>query len=152
MVTGALNNSKTARYIPPSPVRQSPLPPPLIPSPEPTISVQPSSAKSVQFDLNPETLEIPSNSDNEREKEKSKHERDSDLRGEDGHRDKRRDRENDRGRHRSNGSSRHRDDSVDSAASDETVELPPRFDQHGRRKDDDPLAKGLEQVLSGLFR
>lgn len=36
--------------------------------------------------------------------------------------------------------------------SDATVDLPPRFDQHGRRrpeKGDDPLADALEDMLSG---
>ena len=36
--------------------------------------------------------------------------------------------------------------------SDATVDLPPRFDKHGRRrpeKGDDPLADALEEILSG---
>lgn len=36
--------------------------------------------------------------------------------------------------------------------SDTTVDLPPRFDQHGHRrpeKGDDPLADALEDMLSG---
>lgn len=38
------------------------------------------------------------------------------------------------------------------AASDTTVELPPRFDEQGRRRPEDPLADKLESVLMGLFR
>jgi hypothetical protein len=55
--------------------------------------------------------------------------------------------------HRGSGSDhrRHRDGSPDSVSSDSTIELPPRFDELGRQRDLDPLAKGLESVLVGLF-
>lgn len=59
-----------------------------------------------------------------------------------------------RGRHHhgaSNDHRRHRDGSPDSVSSDSTIELPPRFDELGRQRDLDPLAKGLESVLVGLL-
>jgi hypothetical protein len=87
-------------------------------------------------------LEIPANP------EPSRHEREKDLGDDDEHRDKRRE----RGRHRSHNDSHDRDDSPDSINSDETIELPPRFDQYGRRREEDPLAEKLESVLAGLFR
>jgi len=34
-------------------------------------------------------------------------------------------------------------------SSGETIDLPPRFDELGRRKGDDPLADQLEDMLSG---
>ena len=34
-------------------------------------------------------------------------------------------------------------------SSGETIDLPPRFDELGRRKGDDPLADRLEDLLSG---
>jgi hypothetical protein len=34
-------------------------------------------------------------------------------------------------------------------SSGETIDLPPRFDELGRRKGDDPLADKLEDILSG---
>lgn len=46
----------------------------------------------------------------------------------------------------------HRTDSVDSAASSETVELPPRFDQEGRKvaeRGEDSLADKIEDMLKG---
>lgn len=126
-------------------------------------------AKSVQFDLNPqeqspERTKSPDRSRSHRSSRDGRDERDYDLE------DHRRgdDRESrDRGR-RGNGEmngtrnnsnqddtqerKRHRDDSPDSVSSDATIELPPRFDEYGRRKADDPLAEKLESVLQGLFR
>ena len=46
----------------------------------------------------------------------------------------------------------HRPGSPDSDASDSTVDLPARFDQHGRRvpgRGEDPLADKIEDILSG---
>jgi hypothetical protein len=47
---------------------------------------------------------------------------------------------------------RGRDDSPGSDTSDTTIDLPPRFDEAGRVRDEDPLATKLESVLTGLFR
>jgi hypothetical protein len=46
---------------------------------------------------------------------------------------------------------RSRSDSPSSVSSGDTIELPPRFDEHGRRKGDDPVADRLEEVLNGIF-
>lgn len=86
------------------------------------------------------------------------------MNGDDSRKDDRRDKNsddrdrNDRsGRPRSRKDDRERkrgrrDSSADSAASDATIELPPRFDPQGRRKGDDPLADKLETILSGWLR
>lgn len=115
-----------------------------IAEPEP---VQPAS-KTVQFDLTPRELspEHESDKDKDRERERRREKKRDD-------RDDRRDRGRERRRDRdSDGSGRRRrDGSADSAGSDETIELPPRFDDFGRRKDDDPLAEKLESVLSRLL-
>lgn len=111
-----------------------------IASPIAPASVQPHSAKSVQFDLNPKerSPERQRTPDGQREVDE----------------DKWRDDDEDRGRrsdHRKSG--RRRDQSLASGdESDTTIELPPRFDEKGRRRDDDPLASKLEDVLSSLFR
>lgn len=107
-------------------------------------SVQPHSAKSVQFDLNPKERSISplpeSEPDHdERDEKRKRRERDRD-----------RDRDRERSGRRSKESSR-RDGSPDSDDSGATIELPPRFDERGRRKDDDPLANQLEHVLTSLF-
>jgi hypothetical protein len=101
--------------------------------------VQPHSAKSVQFDLNPKER----SPDGQRERDEDKW-RDGDDDG-----------DSDRGRRSSDHrrGSRPRDGSPTSGnESDTTIELPPRFDERGRRRDDDPLASKLENVLSSLFR
>jgi hypothetical protein len=58
-----------------------------------------------------------------------------------------------RRRHRSSDPSSHRrTGSLDSVNSSETVELPPRFDQEGRKvaeRGEDPLADKIEDLLSG---
>lgn len=46
---------------------------------------------------------------------------------------------------------RHRDESPGSDTSEATIELPPRFDEHGRQTPDDPLADTLESILSSIF-
>ena len=89
------------------------------------------------FDLQPQEFEF--TPDNERAPEQT--------RGKGRERDGGRKSERDKGRDR-----RRRDESTDSSASDATIELPPRFDEHGRATDEDPLAQKLEQVLTGLFR
>jgi hypothetical protein len=99
--------------------------------PEP---VQPHSAKSVQFDLNPKerSLERQRSPDGQRERDEDKW------------------RDGDHDRHKSG---RRRDESSASDHdSDTTIELPPRFDETGRRREEDPLANKLETVLSSLFR
>lgn len=88
--------------------------------------------KSVQFDLNPREQSPPERGEHVHEHE-HEHEREGRSR-------------------RSSGKRRRRDDSPDSVASDATIELPERFDRHGRRKAEDPVADKLEQVLSGLFK
>lgn len=102
--------------------------------------VQPT--KTVQFDLTPRELSPSGSEDESRQKDRDRHKR------------KREDKDN-RGRHRdrdSDGSGRRRrNGSADSAASDETIELPPRFDDFGRPREDDPLAAKLEKVLSNLL-
>lgn len=110
--------------------------------PEP---VKPASEKSVMFDLQPQEFEFTPDGEKvpelSREQERPReHER---VRERDGGR--RKERRGHRGR---------RDESPASDASDSTIELPPRFDQHGRVRDEDedPLAAKLESVLSGLFR
>ena len=115
--------------------------------PEP---VKPASEKSVMFDLQPQEWEFDaeaetacSGRDVSKERER---ERDGRRRGQGRHAD--------RGGERGSG---HRDHSpASSHASDETIELPPRFDELGRARDRDgaqaPLAATLESVLAGLFR
>ena len=47
---------------------------------------------------------------------------------------------------------RHRDESPGSDVSDATVELPPRFDEKGRKRPEDPLAEKLESILHTFLR
>jgi hypothetical protein len=104
--------------------------------PEP---VQPHSAKSVQFDLNPKerSPERQRSPDGQRERDE----------------DKWRDGDDHRLHHPRSGTGRRRDESPASDHdSDTTIELPPRFDERGRRREEDPLANKLETVLSSLFR
>ncbi|CAI6335454.1 unnamed protein product [Periconia digitata] len=118
--------------------------------PSPVAPVAVSDVKSVKFDLNPQEKSPDrdtsrshserASSDDEPRRHRDAHERDSDRRS------RHRRREDERG-----GRSR-RDESADSATSEGTIELPPRFDEQGRRKEDDPLADQLESVLAGLFR
>ena len=89
------------------------------------------------FDLRPQEFEFTPDSEQVPERTKEKK---SDRRG---GRDRERGRDKARGR---------RDESTDSSGSDATIELPPRFDEFGRARNEDPLAQKLEQVLTGLFR
>jgi len=82
-------------------------------------------AKSVQFDLYP------------KEDSPERRKRD-DAREED-----------DRGRRSWRSHDNTRSDSPSSVSSGETINLPPRFDELGRRKGDDPLADQLEDILNG---
>jgi len=117
----------------------SPLPrTPIQPDP-----VYPSSAKSVQFDLNPQEFEIPSNKERSSDRQRDH--------GEDKWQDTERSRKSGREKERDARRS-HRDESPGSDDSGDTIELPPRFDEHGRKREDDPLADKLESVLTGLFR
>lgn len=129
-----------------------PSPPDRLSSPIAPAPVQP--AKSVQFDLNPQE-QVPEPERRHQSPDRNRN-RDQDRDRKEG--DRRRDREekDNRGRSRNldgakNRNHRRRDDSPDSIASDATIELPPRFDEHGRRKGDDPVADKLESVLKGLF-
>lgn len=101
--------------------------------------------KTVQFDLNPQ--EEPS-----REASPESQHRNGDERGDQRHRrrkdDERSDSTRESGRHRK----RHHRDESPGSDSDATIDLPPRFDEQGRRRDDDPLADKLESVLQSLFR
>lgn len=99
--------------------------------PEPVKGV---SEKSVMFDLQPQEWEF--TPDGEKAPELAREERGREHGHGHGH------------EHRE----RRRDDSPDSQASDETIELPPRFGERGRARDDDPLAAKLESVLVGLLR
>lgn len=103
-------------------------------APEP---MKPSSEKSVMFDLQPQEFEFTPESEKAPERPR---EREGERRG---GRTRERDSKRDRGQ---------RDGSADSSASDETIDLPPRFDELGRPVETDPLAQKLEAVLSGLFR
>lgn len=95
------------------------------------------SAKTVQFDLG---------SHDGSPGRKDIHSSDDDGSGDsDGDNDERGRRH---GRRRSD-KHRRRDGSADSAASDETIDLPPRFDEYGRRKGEDPMADKLEDFLHG---
>lgn len=87
------------------------------------------------FDLQPQEFEFTPDGDNVPERV-----RETEGDGDGG---RRRDRDRDR---------RRRDDSPASDSSDTTIELPPRFDETGRVRDEDPLATKLESVLQGLFR
>ena len=137
--------------------------PPLGPSPVNTRE------KEVKFDLNPQEQEIsptpsPDRFDEDRDLHHDRrYDSDSDdrRRSSSQHRDRDRDR-NDRQRHtdeQSNGSKesgrdRKRNRRAESPGSDtdSTIELPPRFDERGHRRDDDPMAEKLESVLKSLFR
>jgi hypothetical protein len=106
--------------------------------------------KSVQFDLTPRG---PSR---EPSPDKAETARDnSDDHDHDHHRRHRRRKDDDRsdstresGRHRK----RHHRDHSPASDSDTTIDLPPRFDERGRRKPEDPMADKLESVLQSLFR
>jgi hypothetical protein len=140
---------------------------PLAPSPVSTRE------KGVKFDLNPQEQEISPMSSSEHVNEsKDRHgerrhdsdDSDAERHGSDREkdRDKNRDSEHHRRRHadeRSNdsqgsGRDRKRNRRAESPGSDtdSTIELPPRFDEKGRRKDNDPAADTLERVLQSLFR
>ncbi|KAJ8104568.1 hypothetical protein OPT61_g10689 [Boeremia exigua] len=120
--------------------------------------------KGVTFDLNPQEQEISPNPSPERTNEnRDRHrERRHDSDSDDERRGPDRDGDHHRRRHadeRSNGSQgsgrdrkRHRHAESPGSDTDSTIELPPRFDEKGRRKDDDPAADKLEKVLQSLFR
>lgn len=136
--------------------------PPLAPSPVSTRE------KGVKFDLNPQEQEIspnpsPERSDENRDRHRERRDdSDSDDERHGSERDRTRDRDHHRRRHadeRSNGSQgsgrdrkRHRRAESSGSDTDSTVELPPRFDEKGRRRGDDPAADKLESVLQSLFR
>ena len=136
--------------------------PPLAPSPVSTRE------KEVKFDLNPQEQEISPNPSPERiNQNRDRHrERRDDSDSDDERRSSDRDRDRDRDHHRrrhtderSNGSQgsgrdrkRHRRAESPGSDTDSTIELPPRFDEKGHRKDGDPAADKLEKVLQSLFR
>lgn len=104
------------------------------------------SEKKVQFDLKPRgpsrevspTKEARTHGDDDGE-HRSKRRKD----------DERSDSTRESGRRRKR---HHRDESPGSDASDATIELPPRFDDQGRKRPEDPLADKLESVLMNLLR
>ncbi|EAT89617.2 hypothetical protein SNOG_02886 [Parastagonospora nodorum SN15] len=101
------------------------------------------SEKTVQFDLTPKgpSREVsPVRSEGEH---KHRRRRNDDDRSEDSARES--------GRHRKR-RHRDRDESPASDASDQTIDLPPRFDDLGRKRPEDPLAEKLESVLQSIFR
>lgn len=126
--------------------------PPVQPEP-----VKPASEKSVMFDLQPQEFEFTPEGerapDLEGERERDGGRRKDRDKEREGDRDGGRERERDRDRNRER---KRRDESPASEASDDTIELPPRFDgqgrERGRERDEDPLARQLESVLNGLFR
>ena len=67
------------------------------------------------------------------------------------------DRKHSRHRHkrrRSNDHRRSRSDSPNDSDSGETVDLPPRFDSHGKRvpeRGEDPIADTVQDLISGLL-
>lgn len=127
---------------PPEPMTVNQLKPPSPVAPEP---VAPSDVKSVKFDLNPQEQSLDTH----------QREADADADEEDGarrSRHRRRDDDDREGRGHGRDGRRRRDGSADSATSEGTIELPPRFDEHGRVREVDPLASKLESVLAGLFR
>ncbi|KAF3051303.1 hypothetical protein E8E11_002658 [Didymella keratinophila] len=117
--------------------------------------------KGVKFDLNPQEQEISPNPSPERHDDRDHRERrdDSDSGDERHGSDRDRDRRRRHADERSNGSQgsgrdrkRHRRAESPGSDTDSTIELPPRFDKEGRRRDDDPAAERLEKVLQSLFR
>lgn len=126
----------------------------------------PSAEKSVKFDLNPqEEPSKESSAKHENQEGGDEYEHDEDDHGRRRHHDHHHHHHKDnegrsngkrgsgRGRDRDKDRERHgRNDSPASDASDTTIELPPRFDEHGRRRAEDPLADKLETVLQSLFR
>lgn len=123
-------------------------------------SPAPRSEKTVQFDLNPmgPSREVsPVRSEGGREKDRDKDRDEEEGRdGKDHHRRHRRRKDDERSDStRESGRTRkrhHRDESQDSDDSDATIDLPPRFDEQGRRRGKDPVAAKLESVLQSLFR
>lgn len=115
------------------------------------------SDKTVQFNLNPmgPSREVsPVRSEGRREKdgdeddrrdEKEHHHRRHRRRKDDERSDSTRESGRRRKRH-------HRDESPGSDDSDATIDLPPRFDEQGRKRANDPVADKLESVLQSLFR
>ncbi|OAL01423.1 hypothetical protein IQ06DRAFT_316355 [Phaeosphaeriaceae sp. SRC1lsM3a] len=111
------------------------------------------SEKTVQFDLNPRG---PSREPSPESKERHGHDEDERREDEGEHRHRRRRKDDERsdstresGRRRKR---HHRDESPGSDDSEATIDLPPRFDEQGRRRADDPVADKLESVLQSLFR
>ena len=127
------------------PVEKSRSPSPILPNPP-----APEEEKSVKFNLEPQ--EEPAR---EPSREPSPEGEDSDQEHR-GHRRRRRHRDDDNSQSsRESGRSRkrhHRDESPGSDTSDATIELPPRFDENGRKRPEDPLADTLESVLASIFR
>lgn len=103
--------------------------------------------KEVKFDLHPQEQEIsPIDRDRSDDSGTEDERRDSHRRRR--HAD---DRSN---ASQASGPARKRNRRTESPGSDtdSTIELPPRFDEKGRRRDDDPAAERLEKVLQSLFR
>jgi len=118
--------------------------------PSSPVSPQPNQpGKQVQFDLNPVASELSAD-----ESYTSAHH-------DDGSRKRRRrrddhDRRGDHSRSRSRSYSPHHGDvdSEDEPSDASTVELPPRFDEHGRpvrERGEDPLVESLQELFGGNF-
>ena len=135
----------------------APTPPPIFP-PTPSVSESPPPGKSVQFDLsqpsNTPDLHSPANVKDPRRRRRR--DRDGDLSDSSVTPTESSAQPSRRRRHRRHSISGNdtqalpRRDSSPSAASDTTVDLPPRFDKHGRRipeRGEDPLADRLNDFL-----
>ncbi|KAH8727869.1 hypothetical protein GQ44DRAFT_738042 [Phaeosphaeriaceae sp. PMI808] len=116
--------------------------------------------KTVQFDLNPRGPSREPSPGKDRHKERNGNGIDDDDDG---------DSNNDDDEHRNRGQRRKDDERSDSTResgrrrkrhhgedegddSDATIDLPPRFDEHGRTRRNDPMADTLESVLQSIFR
>lgn len=120
----------------------------------PTLAPSPVSSreKGVKFDLNPQEQEIsplpsPDESPHPHRHTSSHESPDSDHTSRRRHPD---DPSSDHAEPRDR--KRHRRAESPGSDTDETIELPPRFDELGRRRGDDPAADRLESVLQALFR
>lgn len=133
-----------------------------VPVPAPARSSTPPSPvpseKKVQFDLKPRGPSrepSPDKVERERNSDESDTKRDDKRHHHHHHHRRRKDDERsdstrESGRRRKR---HHRDHSpANSEASDATIDLPPRFDDQGRRKTDDPLADKVESFLQSLLK
>jgi hypothetical protein len=112
-------------------------------------SPEPRSERTVQFDLTPKgpSREVsPARSERPERSEDGQDDRRHRRRRKD---DERSDSTRESGRHRKR---RHRDESPGSDNSEATIDLPPRFDEHGSKRPEDLMADKLQSVLQSLLR